>query len=156
VIASLPQVIKLPFCDVLLSPGPEIALRRLEAGPIGGSLTSTARDRDQLSSHALVPCRDQKLLNGGFRPGVLAFAEVMMPDFSLGIDEVEGRPVLVLEGIPDGMVAVHRDGVAHSEGLGSPADVVDVLLESELRGVHPDHDQPPIPVFLRPGAEVRL
>jgi len=79
-----------------------------------------------------------------------------MPDLALGIDEVERRPILVVEGAPDRMLVIHRDGIVDAELLRGPSHVVQVLLESELRGVHPDHHQSSIPVLIGPCPDIGL
>ena len=61
---------------------------------------------------------------------------------------------MVVEGAPDGVVAVDGDGVVDLEVLGGAADVVGVVFEVELGGVDADHGQPVIAVFLGPGADV--
>jgi hypothetical protein len=78
----------------------------------------------------------------------------MMPNPPLGIDEVQGRPVSVAEGIPDRVVVVDHDRIVDPQVLGGSADVVEVVLDVELRGVDAEHDQPLVLVVLGPGAEV--
>ena len=84
------------------------------------------------------------------RPVVVALPELMMSDASLGVDEVQGRPVVVGERVPDAVVVVDRDRVLDPHvGQGS-ADVLDVPLERELGCVHADHDEPLILDTSRP------
>jgi hypothetical protein len=61
---------------------------------------------------------------------VVALAEAVVADLPLGVDEVEGRPVVVAEGGPDGVVVVDRDRVGDPQILDGSADVVEVVLES--------------------------
>jgi hypothetical protein len=42
---------------------------------------------------------------------VASFAEVVVADDAVGVDEVERRPVVVVEGAPDLVVVVDRDRV---------------------------------------------
>ena len=72
---------------------------------------------------------------------VLAFAEMVVADAALRVDEVVRRPVLVVEGAPDRVVVVDRDRIVDSKSCVGLRDVVDVLLEGELRRVHADHHQ---------------
>ncbi len=51
----------------------------------------------------------QKLLDHAFRLVVLAFAEVVVSNASLAVDEVVGRPILIVECLPDFVVAVDRN-----------------------------------------------
>ena len=85
---------------------------------------------------------------------VVAFAEMVVADVALGIDEIMRRPVLVVEGAPDRIVVVDRDRIVDLEIGDGLAHVVDVLLEGELRRVHADHDQALVLVLLGPGADV--
>src|SRR5271169_2984314 len=78
-----------------------------------------------------------------------------MPDAPLSIDEIEGWPVFVLEGAPYGIVRVDCDRIVNSHVFDSPADVVDVSFECELRCVDTNHDQSLTLVFLSPGTDVR-
>ena len=87
---------------------------------------------------------------------VAAFAEVVVPDAAVPVHEVEGRPVVVVEGAPDRVVVVDRHRVVDVTLLGREPDAVDLVLERELRRVDPDDDQPVVPVGLRPRPDVRL
>jgi len=51
-------------------------------------------------------------LEDPFGVGVLTFAEVVVPKLSVLVQDVAGRPVVVVEGAPDLMVVVDRHGVA--------------------------------------------
>jgi hypothetical protein len=53
----------------------------------------------------------QQLLNHPLRDFVLAFAELMMPNTPLRINEIEGRPIFVFESAPYSKIAVDRDGI---------------------------------------------
>src|SRR5688572_5208117 len=77
-----------------------------------------------------------------------------MPDVPLSIDEVEGRPVVVLERPPDRVVAVDRDWILNPHVVHGSTNVLDVLLEWKLGRVHPDHDQAVVPVLCGPGMDV--
>ena len=70
------------------------------------------------------------------------------------IDEIEGRPILVVEGPPYRIVVIDRDRIIDSHLLRGSAHVLDVFLKCELRRVHADHDESLILVFLGPGADV--
>src|SRR5258708_21897384 len=79
-----------------------------------------------------------------------------MPDLPVRVDEVEGRPVVVGERMPHLEVVIDRDRVVDLSRLHRPANVVEVMLELELRRVYADRHEPLIPVPLLPGAVVRL
>ena len=94
------------------------------------------------------------MLNDPFRLFVFTLAELMMPNASLRIDDIKGRPIFVLESTPYRKVAIDRDRIIDPHLLRGSANVVDVLLEWELRRVHADHDQTLILVFLGPRADI--
>ena len=77
-----------------------------------------------------------------------------MSNAPLRIDEIQRWPVVVLEGSPYRMLIVHRDRVIDPHLLHGPANVVDVLLERELRRMDADHHQSLILVFLGPRADI--
>jgi hypothetical protein len=96
----------------------------------------------------------QQLLDHHFRLLVFAFAEVVMPYAPLRVGEVQGGPVVVVEGTPDRVVVVDRYRVVDPHVAYGAADVAEVVLEAELRRVYPDYDQSVIGVFPGPGSEV--
>src|SRR6266576_554543 len=77
-----------------------VIFRRLQAAPIGGDFRTTGIDRNQLLTNAAASGLGQQLLNNPFRPLVLALAKMMMANFSLCIDEIERRPIFILESAP--------------------------------------------------------
>jgi hypothetical protein len=87
---------------------------------------------------------------------VAPLAEVLVADDAVRVDEVERRPVAVVEGAPHRVVVVDDDRVIDRSLLGRPPHAVDVVLERELRCVDSEHDQAVIPVGLRPRTDVRL
>jgi hypothetical protein len=62
---------------------------------------------------------------------------------------------VVVEGTPDRIVVVDRDRVLDPQLPHGPADVVRVLLEHELGGVHADDHQSLTGIVPGPGAEIR-
>ena len=81
---------------------------------------------------------------------------MLVADDPLPVDEIERRPVVVVEGAPDPVVVVDRDRVVDLPLLRRLAHEIDLVLERELRRVDPDHDQPVVLVGLRPRAHERL
>ena len=65
----------------------------------------------------------------------------VMPDPSFGIDEVERRPVVIPERLPDRVVVVDRDRICPRVSR-SASDVLEVVLERELGCVHADETSP--------------
>jgi hypothetical protein len=80
---------------------------------------------------------------------------VLEPDTPVAIDEVDGRPVVVLERPPDGEVVVDHDRVADAQFGGGAAHVVEVVLEPELGRVHADDDEPMVAIPVLPRRKVR-
>ena len=70
------------------------------------------------------------------------------------IDEVQSRPILVIERPPDRVVVVDHNRILDAHLLHGTAHVVDVVFERELGCVHADDDKP-LAVLLRPGANIR-
>src|SRR5712691_2336466 len=132
----------------------DIVFRRPQAAPIGGSFSSMGIDRNQFMTDAADSGLGQQLLNDHFRLFVFALAELMMSNMPLRIDEIEGRPILVVESTPYRMVAIDRDRIIDPHVLRGPANVIDVFLEFELRRVYADHHQSSILVFLGPRADI--
>src|SRR3974390_3805529 len=77
-------------------------------------------------------------------------------DAPLRVDEILRRPIIVVEGAPDDVAAVNRNGIVAPQRFSLPADVINVLFKSEFRRMHADDDQSLVLVFLRPSAQVGL
>ena len=87
------------------APVAEIRLGRAQVVPVGLRLHAEALDRDELALDA------EQALDHALRFLVASFAEVVVADDAVGVDEVERRPVVVVEGAPDRVVVVDRDRV---------------------------------------------
>ena len=98
---------------------------------------------------------DEQLLDDHLGHRVLAFTEMVEADPSLRVGDVERRPEMIGEGLPDPVIGVERDRIVDAEVARSRDHVVDVMLEAELGRVHADDRQPEIAVLGVPGAEVR-
>src|SRR6267142_4497206 len=77
----------------------------------------------------------------------------MLANASPPINQVQCRPVLVVEGAPDCVVVVDHDRILDPHLPYRTTDVLDVVFECELGRVHADHDKT-LPVLLRPRAYV--
>src|SRR4051812_22992468 len=128
--------------DVLTASGAEIGLGRVQVIPVGRGLYAKPFDRDELAIEAEQPL-DQPL-----RLLVASFAEVLILDDALGVDEVQRRPVVVREGAPDFVVIVDRDWVVDRSLVCRAPHAVDVVLEGELWRVDADDDQPVVAIGL--------
>ena len=73
--------------------------------PVGRRFHTDPFDRHELAIDAEQPLDDV------LRLLVTPFAEVLVADDPVRIDEVERRPVVVVEGVPDFVVVVDRDRV---------------------------------------------
>src|SRR5829696_5515229 len=80
---------------------------------------------------------------------------MMMPKASLRIDEIQRRPITVLESPPYDMLIVHCDRITDVHFLQGPAHVAHILFKGELRRMDADHYQPLIFVLVGPGADIR-
>ena len=78
----------------------------------------------------------QQPLDDHFRLLVFAFTDVVMPDPSLGVGEVERGPVVAGERTPDRVFVIEPDRVVDPRVLHGPADVPGVVLEGKPGGVH--------------------
>jgi hypothetical protein len=124
------------------------------AVPVGGRLDTSGIDRNQVLVDALGAGVGEQSLHDHLGLFVVALAEAVVADLALGVDEVQGRPVMVVEGAPDGVVVVDRDRVGDPQVLDLLADVVEVVLEVELGRVHADDHQSVLLVPLGPGADI--
>ena len=88
-------------------------------------------------------------------PVVVALAELHVAHMAGGVDQVLGRPVLVLVGVPRGHPVVLGDRIADALAADRRGHVAGVALEGELRRVHADDRQPVRPVRAVPGLQVR-
>src|SRR5579884_227163 len=141
-------------CKVLGALRADIGFRRPEAPPIGGSFSPLSIDRDQFVIEATDSGFSQQVLNNLFRLFVGTLAVVMIAKMPLGIDEIEGRPIVVRESVPDRIVVIDRDGIRDPHVLSGPAHVLEVVLKGELRRVDADHHHAVLLVFLGPRADI--
>jgi hypothetical protein len=72
---------------------------------------------------------------------VASFAEVPVADPAVGVDEVERRPGVDGERVPDRVVVVDPDRIVDRSLGGRLPHAVDVALERELRRVDSDDGQ---------------
>ena len=78
----------------------------------------------------------------------------MKADPALGVRDVDRRPVVVRERVPDRVVVVDRDRVFDAQGVGFGGHVVEVVLEAELGRVGADDGQAVIRVLPVPRPEI--
>ena len=122
----------------------DVGLRGAQRVPVGGLGEAAGVDADGLLVDA------QQLLDRSLGLLVGALAEVVEADAPVAIDEVDGRPVVVVERPPDREVVVDDDRVADAQLARRAAHVVEVVLEPELRRVRADDDEPALAVPLVP------
>src|SRR5918994_1181454 len=121
---------------MLAAPVAEIRLGGTQVVPVGLRLHADSFDGDELALDA------EQALDDALRLLVASFAEVLVADDAVRVDEVERRPVAVVEGAPDFEVVVDRDRVVDPPLRRRLPNTVDVVLERELRRVDSDDDQP--------------
>src|SRR6202043_2351022 len=71
----------------------------------------------------------EQLLDLLLEIAVLALADMHVSDVTVLIDQVIGRPGLVVEGVPDLVVAIDRDRKIETEALGGVGDQFGILGE---------------------------
>jgi hypothetical protein len=128
----------------------EIRLRRPQVVPVGLRLHAEPFDIRELTLDS------EQLLDESLRLVVSSFAEVLIADHSVWIDEVERRPIVIVECSPDFIVVVDHDRIIDRSFLRRQLHPVDLVLEGELRRMDSKHDQPVIAVGLRPRPDVRF
>ena len=110
---------------------------------------------NEFRTNTVGACLTQESLDYSFRFLVCAFAVVVMSNPAHRVNEVQSWPVMVRERVPNRIVVVDRDRIGHVHLRRRLLNVVDVVLEAELGGVHPDYDQTLILVFFRPRTNIR-
>ena len=101
----------------------DIIFGRLQAVPIGGSFDTTGIDRNQLVIDAADSGLGQQLLKNPLRLLVVALAEVMMANLPLRIDEIERRPIVVVERLPERVVVINCDWMLKAHVLHGAANI---------------------------------
>src|SRR6185312_10470114 len=110
--------------------------------------------RDDAAGHVLVAGVSEHSLDDAFGLRILSFAEMMMADLAVAIDEIMRWPVFVVERAPDLVLVIDGDGVGDLEPRNRTLHIVNIALEGEFRRVHADHDEAMIAIFLGPGADI--
>ena len=90
-------------------------------------------ERDQIVTDAVASGLAQQPLDDPLALHVSTLAELVVPDSPFRVGDVHGRPVPVVEGRPDGIVAVEGDRIFDVHVLRRPAHVVDVLFRTGTR-----------------------
>jgi hypothetical protein len=114
-----------------LPPGPSVAPSRREAKH--ADQYAEPFDADELALDAEEP------LDGALGLLVASFADVVVTDDAVHVDEVPRRPVVVVEGAPNCVVVVDRDGLSIL-APGRLPDAADLVLGRELGRVDADED----------------
>src|SRR4029077_8206197 len=114
-------------------------------------LRGAVLDRGELRAGRFPEQRPDRLL----RLVVLPLALLDLADVAALVDQVFGRPGVVLVGRPGVVAVVDRDRAADAELARRLADVRAHVLERELRRMHADDREAGLPVALVPGLEVR-
>src|SRR5215213_6771431 len=106
----------------------QVGLGRPQARPVGLSLQTVRSDRYQVAGYALPSGLAQQPLNEPLALFVSALAELMVPDPSICVGDVDGRPISVVERAPDCVVVVECDGIINGHIRYRLAYVVDVVF----------------------------
>jgi hypothetical protein len=134
----------------------EIVFRGLQILPISRNLGAARIDLDEVAAYAGIPSFPQKTLNDRFSALIFAFAELVVADLAIGIDDVHRGPILIAECAPYPVVAIDGDRIIDPKCLHGRSNVVDVPLEPEFGRVHANHDQSLILVLVGPGTNIGL
>src|ERR1700681_221095 len=97
-------------CEALRLVAAEIIFLRSEIVPVRRNFGAARVDLDGIVAHAGIAGLPQQLLNDGFRALVLAFAELVMTDLAVGIDDIHGGPIGI------GECLQYRVALAHANG----------------------------------------
>src|ERR1017187_198190 len=97
----------------------------------------------------------EQAANGGVDRFVLAFTEVGVANHALGINEIFGWPIVIVESFPSAKIVVLRDGIAELVALDGVGHVGRALFEHELRRVYANDDEGLVVVFRPKRAHVR-
>src|SRR5207247_10271132 len=101
---------------------------------VGGRFNSIRVDSNKFLADAGGSGGIEEVLNHHFRLLIFPFAEVVMPDISLRISEVDRRPVMVPERTPYRIVAIDRHWVTDVHVHHGPTDVLEGAFERGLLG----------------------
>jgi hypothetical protein len=97
--------------ELVAAPVAEVGLGRPQLLPVGFGLHTDPFDRDEPALDA------EQLLDDALGLLIATLAEVLVDDDAVGVDQVQRRPVVVVEGAPAGVVVVDRDRVVDPSGL---------------------------------------
>src|SRR5208282_4695200 len=90
----------------------------------------------------------------GFRLAVVALPEGGVANIAVRVEQVVGRPVFVVVGVPRPLVVVLYDRVANAELFDRVLDIAGFLLEGELGRLHADDRQSVLAVGRVPRLQV--
>ena len=140
--------------EVLRALVPDVGLGRLNRVGIGGCFGACGSDVGGGIREGLVVGLFQETANPLLGLIVVSFAEVVITDVARRVDEVVRRPILVIEGAPDAIVVIHRDGIGDAEVVHGLPHVGFVFFERKLRRMNADDDETAVFVLLVPGLDV--
>lgn len=122
----------------------------------GGCFDPVGGNSNQAPVHAVGAVFFQKFLYGALRLAIFAFPEVVITNSSIPIDEVLGRPVMVVERLPNPAIAVDRNWVNKIQIANSVFYVDTFSLKRELGRMNTDHNQARVLILCRPAFQVGL
>ena len=97
----------------------------------------------------------EQLLNHPLGLVVLALSKVVISNASLAIDEIVRRPVFIVEGSPDRVVAIDRNGVDDLQIANRFFHIGALFFEGEFRRMHANNDQTRVFILRCPSLHVR-
>ena len=98
----------------------DVGLGRLHRLPIRRRFDAVRFEVDVDEVLTQIAGHVEQLLDGALSIFVVAFAEVVQANGAVAIDDVQGGPIPVREGVPDRVVAVDGDGICQLPLLDCP------------------------------------
>src|ERR1700690_70485 len=84
----------------------DICFGRSRIRPVRSRLDSSTGYASRIRSHASCPFFFQELLDGALDVAIIAFPKMVVPDSPFRVHQILGGPILVVERLPDPIVAV--------------------------------------------------
>src|SRR3982751_719764 len=93
--------------ETLRAIGPEVVFFGSKVLPIGLDFGRSCLRSYGIVSRARVAGLAKQLADGAFYALVLAFAEMVVANVAVRVDQVDGGPIVIVEGVPDTIVAIY-------------------------------------------------
>ena len=122
---------------------------------IGCCLNALSVDAGNGKGHRLPVRFFEQLRNQALRLVILPLAKMRVSHLAFGVDKVVGRPIPIMKGVPDDVVAIDGNGIRDSKLLYGLLDIRHLLFDIELGRMNTDDHKSTVFVLVGPGAEIR-